>query len=117
VVVRRRDPDAPGCDPISLDGLADLERSPPTEDLGHQAPVPAVEVLDQDDRGPEVGRERGQDLAQGLQAPGRGRQGDHLERGAGLGRLDHPGPTFPGEKPGGSALRAVSVSIPPADAL
>jgi hypothetical protein len=54
---RRCDPDASRRDPVAIIGLLDSQLRLPSQDLGHQAPVVGVKMLDHDDRGRKVARE------------------------------------------------------------
>jgi hypothetical protein len=49
------------------------------EDLGHQAPMARIKVLDDNDRDWKVGGQRAQHLAEGGKAAGRGGQHDEVE--------------------------------------
>jgi hypothetical protein len=69
---------------VVLLGLLDLQSGPPTQDVGHQAPVARIEVLDHHHRRRKVSGKAREELAEGIQTARRSRDGDHLE--ARLGR-------------------------------
>jgi hypothetical protein len=64
---------------VAFGGLHHAERRAPPENVGHQAAVPRVEVLHDDDRSGKIRRQITQDLAQSRNATSRRGQGDHVE--------------------------------------
>ena len=95
VAIGRRDVDPARPDPVAFGGLHHLERRAPAENLGHQAAMARIEMLDDDDRRRKAGGQALQDMADGRDATGGRGQGDHVELRAGkvpgrLRRVDIP---------------------------
>ena len=90
-----RDEDGSALQVVAVFGLLDTQRGAPRQDLGHQAAVPRVEVLDDGDRGGKIRRQRREDLAQCPQPSGGGRDGDGVEVVRACGRYHFWGPLPP----------------------
>jgi hypothetical protein len=59
--------------------LADVQGGAFAQDFGEVAVAVGLDVLRDDDRGRQIGRQCGQDLAESVEAAGGGDQGDHRE--------------------------------------
>ena len=59
--------------------LFDAERRPPAQDVSHEAAVAWVQVLHDDKRRREIGRQRCQNAGQRRQTARRGGQGDNVK--------------------------------------
>jgi hypothetical protein len=80
VAVGRRDMNGSRPNLVTLGRLQDLEMGPPPKNLGHQAPVARIEMLDNDNRRGKTGGETLQDVPDRRDATRGGGQGDHVER-------------------------------------
>ena len=69
--VARDDEDDAVLEPLAVLGRPDGEGRVAVEDLAEMARPPRIEVLGDDDRRPEVGRQPGDDARQRLDATGR----------------------------------------------
>ena len=68
-------------DRLTVDGLSHGELRPPREEIGKQALVARIHVLDDEHRGRKRRGQRGDDDVQRLDAPGRRADRNDVERG------------------------------------